>query len=125
MINHEDFIDMVKPMIIQYFAPENQRGAHEYLELRALAEQNCQNINEKMQFAALWLNIDSTKKFHFLQSTDLNEQQQEEKQMREASHCLVDSEAFKPNKELTEVMKEKARKFVENSGVWLALFVMF
>ena len=45
--------------------------------------------------------------------------------MREASHCLVDSEAFKPNKELTEEMKAKARKFGFESGVWLALFQMF
>ena len=37
----------------------------------------------------------------------------------------MDSEAFKPNKELTDEMKEKARNFGYTSGVWLALFPMF
>ena len=90
-----------------------------------LAEQNCQNMNEKMQLGALWLNIEGTMNILFKQQTNLNEQQEEEKQKREASHCLVDSEAFKPNKELTNEMKERARNFGYTSGVWLALFPMF
>ena len=125
MINDEDFIDIAKPLVIAFFPPEKKRGAYEYLKLRALAEQHCATINETMQFGALWLSIEGTMNMIFNQQTNLNEQQEEEKQLREASHCLVDSEAFKPNKELTNEMKERARNFGYTSGVWLALFPMF